>query len=561
MATVQNVNFVQYGRRKGKEKAEEQHSYQEAPTGLYLPNGTDLRQVTVLRRGEYNRIHDGIFAKQRAKEQALKEKLEKQKYHAEAKEFIKTWPNTILGERQKRLNAKKLREEADEKEKQRIDLEEAQYLAECRKKAIEEAKTKQYYQTDRVRGFHSALLLTEVLKEREHQVELNKMRKQRVIQSAPDERKMMQEQLDAELAETKERDALKAKELKLTQNYQLDQWKKRNNEAAAEREANLKEQERLRQLHKLYEMEQEKLKQVKKATQQETKRTYNRCVENKNIFRALDKEREEEENEEIRVFAESKRKLNKMRFDREMKIRKERELKQDKMAAHVKNFYEEFESRLRKSEDHIQKDVEEREAKREREKMHKKSEMIKSIKEHRKKALDALDERSKEEKKADRESLRRRIELDLATRNEEAVRVKERHRRAKHIQSFRVAQINERAEVERQEHLFDVEAEEMVLENQKKEEQQFHDYTTKVIEESKSRGRNIYPLVKAARAGFGGGHGPVFVDKGVVRPSYMTADRDGKEMPNTYGVSTSEIKGITDGGEAGGAKKRLGFVW
>lgn len=56
--------------------------------------------------------------------------------------------------RQKRLKAKKLREEKEEEEKQKIDLEEAQYQAEKRREAIEKARTKQYYQTDKVKTFH-----------------------------------------------------------------------------------------------------------------------------------------------------------------------------------------------------------------------------------------------------------------------------------------------------------------------------------------------------------------------------------------------------------------------
>ena len=45
-----------------------------------------------------------------------------------------------------------------------------------------------------------------------------------------------------------------------------------------------------------------------------------------------------------------------------------------------------------------------------------------------------------------------------------------------------------------------------------------------VISEAKNQGRNPYPLVKAARAGAGGGRGPQFEGKGGIRPSYLTSD-------------------------------------
>ena len=35
-----------------------------------------------------------------------------------------------------------------------MDIEEAKYQAQNRKEAIEKAKTQQYYETDRVKGFH-----------------------------------------------------------------------------------------------------------------------------------------------------------------------------------------------------------------------------------------------------------------------------------------------------------------------------------------------------------------------------------------------------------------------
>lgn len=74
-------------------------------------------------------------------------------------EFGVTDKNTIKflslqGTRTRKLEARKLREQKEEEEKQAIDLEEAKYQAQKRKEAIEKAKTQQYYQTDRVKNFH-----------------------------------------------------------------------------------------------------------------------------------------------------------------------------------------------------------------------------------------------------------------------------------------------------------------------------------------------------------------------------------------------------------------------
>ena len=73
------------------------------------------------------------------------------------------------------MEARKLRQANEEEERTAIDLEEAKYQAEKRKEALDKARTQQYYQTDRVKYFHSALILTELMNEREAQLELKKM--------------------------------------------------------------------------------------------------------------------------------------------------------------------------------------------------------------------------------------------------------------------------------------------------------------------------------------------------------------------------------------------------
>lgn len=47
-----------------------------------------------------------------------------------------------------------MREQKEEEERIAVDIEEAKFQAAQRKEAIDKAKTQQYYQTDRVKGFH-----------------------------------------------------------------------------------------------------------------------------------------------------------------------------------------------------------------------------------------------------------------------------------------------------------------------------------------------------------------------------------------------------------------------
>lgn len=88
-----------------------------------------------------------------------------------------------------------------------------------------------------------------------------------------------------------------------------------------------------------------------------------------------------------------------------------------------------------------------------------------------------------------------------------------------------------------------------------KKEQEFQDYAREVIElESESTSKYTYPLVKAVQAGPGGGHGPVLMDRGGVRPSYQANDFSGVQLPS-YSSQGSKYNNFQK------SKGRLGFTW
>lgn len=91
------------------------------------------------------------------------------------------------------------------------------------------------------------------------------------------------------------------------------------------------------------------------------------------------------------------------------------------------------------------------------------------------------------------------------------------------------------------------------------EEEQFQEYARKVINHCERGGRNTHPLRQAAKEGSGGGLGPVFPGKGGVRPSYMTSDQSGVQLPYYQRDTTNSIKNDINGDGISG--KRLGFVW
>lgn len=120
----------------------------------------------------------------------------------------------------------------EEEKRKQIDKEEAEYRQQQMREAIEKAKTQMYYQTDHVKGFNvrmvhnlfvpfmnvwlhkinwplsllqRALLLTEVLKEREAQIEL----KQKIQSASIDEDKKF-----IDMAQIRDDEALRKEEEK-----------------------------------------------------------------------------------------------------------------------------------------------------------------------------------------------------------------------------------------------------------------------------------------------------------------------------------------------------------
>ena len=82
------------------------------------------------------------------------------------------------------------------------------------------------------------------------------------------------------------------------------------------------------------------------------------------------------------------------------------------------------------------------------------------------------------------------------------------------------------------------------------EENQFQQYAAGIINEAKSRGAPIQPLVKAIQAGTGGGRGPVMTETMDLRPSYQVTDSTRVEMPSYAPKLTPKE-----------TQKRMGFTW
>jgi len=568
MATVQHANFIQYGRRRGNVKSApsgqdqgEAPPTEHIPIGLHLKDGTDLRQIKVLPRHEWNRIQHSLYSKEQEKEARRQARLEKEDLHQKSKDVVKNWSNTIAGQRQKKLEARKIREEKEEEERVKIDIEEAKFQAEKRREAIEKAKTIQYFQTDRIKSFHGALLLTEVLKERDAQIELKKQKEASAVGQDKEILEHFKQQAQIAAAEEHKKAAERYQEIQKVSAYQKAQAAIKEKERQQEIEDDKKEGQELQRLAKLHEWEQAELEKVRREEKMDIMRAHKEHQLNKQAILALEAQKDEEDNDEIRLFATAKKRMLKLRKEKEAELFKEVQDHKDRMTTLLAS---QLKEKVDDEDNRIAKAVAAKEAKLEKEVAEKKKkleESLKGIAAHRNEMLDRNKRQELAAKEAEFKLLDLRIQAD-----EEFARKQEERRQLnlksmKKLQGYHMNQINDRAEQERVQRTEDLNYDNQIVNLLRIEEDQFQQYANKVIDDAVKNDRNPYPLKKAAKSGAGGGRGPIYEGKGGIRPSYLTADGYGVELHNKQRSSTDNIKSKSDRGVAAVAKKRLGFVW
>ncbi|XP_043931429.1 coiled-coil domain-containing protein 173 isoform X2 [Protopterus annectens] len=454
-----------------------------------------------------------------------------------------------------------MREEKEEEERKKTDLEEAQYQAEKRKEAIEKAKTLQYYQTDRVKGFHSALLVSEVMKERDAQISLKKKRVSVNKNEDKDTWAQMQHALE-EVIHTDQQKALQhLLQKKEIADFQMQQIKENEHKKEMEKEHERREGEEIKKLAKLFEWEKHNLEQQQKEEKTKLKKSHLEHVSNQEVIKEIEKQKEDEENERIRFFATAKQKMAKLRKDKEAEVHRQMGIQQDRitqlLAAQLKKKLDDEDERIARA-------VAEQEAKREKEfqeKEEKRMAELKSISEHRISMRKQNQEKAKEEKWQELEMLRAKKEADHVLITKQTAEQQRILQEQKELQNTHIQQMAEKMGKSQKEKEMEIEYELQNNAVRALEEKQFQQYAQQVIRSAAETGRNLYPLIKAAREGIGGWHGPLFAGHGGIRPSYLVQDETGVQLPNYQRETTKEIKQIHDTGDVQQTKKRLGFTW
>uniref|UniRef100_A0A2R9CBL4 Cilia and flagella associated protein 210 n=1 Tax=Pan paniscus TaxID=9597 RepID=A0A2R9CBL4_PANPA len=507
--------LVRFGRRCGRAKESTEIRNSEEDQVLYLPllpNKVDLQQVTIIPHNEWKRIQDSLDRLTREAACLRAERKAKKEMHLRSQEVVKHWTNTYAGMKEQKLEAKKKRDEEIEAERQILDLEEEIYKQGKRKKAIENAKQYQFYQTERVKNFHSGLLLSRVMKERDAQIEFRKSK----IKSDKKWEEQLKLNIEKAFKEEQEKAEKRHRERVALAEDHLKQIKEHEEEEERRKKHEEKDAEEIKRQNALYEIEMRKKLEKRREEMHESRRRFLEHMQDKHIIKAVEQQQQEEEDEKMRKFIKAKKRLIQMGKEKEAETHRLMEKRRER----IHNFLTELKT-IAEYRAIVMKNKEEEERKR---KIEAKEQLLAVMK-----ADQIFWEHEKEKKcKADKEHQ----EVQDA-----------------HIQQMAKNKFN--AKQAKQAELDYCRLTEALVAEKEKE---FQDYAREVIElESETTNKYIYPLVKAVQEGPGGGRGPVFVDRGGLRPSYQANDVTGVQLPfyNSQGPKYNFQK----------SKRRLGFTW
>jgi len=523
----------------------------------FINQGLKSKGIFVIQPKDWQRIQNDYEKYSAEKERNEAQQRDRLLLHEKSKEHVKHWENTIVGQRLKKLHARDIREEQEEKERKKIDIQEAKLQAEKRKIAIERAKQQQYFETDRVKGFHGALLLTEVLKERDAQIEMQKGRlnwhKERDAYLVEQERKNYDAAMQAEHEKAK---------LRYTQAFDIAQFQKeqvqdKERQKYLEKVENLNEGQNIKEQYRAFQATSNAKNTKERAYKTVLLESYKNDIARKTKAQHQEQLKGEMAEAEIKKFVVAKRKMAAMRMEKEQEMFEAVQNITEKMSEKLTT---EMQKKVDNEDDRIAKTVAEREKKRLEEieqKQQAEKDSREAINEHRLRMVADAKKVQEDNDLADQAFLEQKMNQDRVF-CEQIVEDKAKQReKAASLQKFHFNQVIERGKKVKEEENKEIESDIRSMEALVKEEVVFQDYAAKVLDDAKSTGRNPFPLLKALTEGPGGGRGPKCEGNAGLRPSYIVADATGVQLPH-YTKDETIYNRVY--GHVGKSTNRLGFT-
>ncbi|XP_061105328.1 cilia- and flagella- associated protein 210-like [Conger conger] len=419
-------------------------------------------------------------------------------------------------------------------------------LQKQREEALDKALRQQFYQSDRVKQFHRALLQMEALKELDNQMTM----KQRLTCTAKEEtRKFMADVRCRELAAVEqEREKVRRKEREKAtfraflaeQRSEQELWRQRTVEKTLEVEECQKQREQ-------YEREKNILLEKKKEKKAMVRKAHTEHVQAMSTIRALEAEKIKMEEERRRLF----------QMERDREVERYKEMVAVQLATEMQekaNQEEQLKAQI------LADSLAKWEAKLQRERTEleeKKKSMRDAIAAHRENKRAARERQAEADDRRSRGFLHAGKERDQ--RQEEAQRAAARREEEKRaaVDNFLRRQMTERRATDRLQQRREMESDRKYSELIAEEEEQFQRYTDGMISAARKANRNTFPLLKAAQHGMWAGVGPIY---GGLRANYLVPGAGYNQMPNYVRTTTKDLQRLYGTKESQSAS-RLNFIW
>ncbi|CAF0867927.1 unnamed protein product [Rotaria sordida] len=497
-STKPNINdhLISQKQRRSQSAPYSSHVRSEISQQRRLPDAADLRRMCIITKSDLNRIYENLDYRQRNKDAIQQEIARKKELAERSAQITKHWPNTIAGARERKLEMKKIREQEEEERKKLLDIEEEKLAAERRREQIEKAKQLKYYETDRIRTFHSALLHTEVLKERDLQIDMKRRIEQLHHADAEQERQRYQVAQNEYKKAEQERLEKKAKDRANLSQYHLAQVGRKRIQSAEEKQRNQREGEEYRHLAEQYAFEQMEIERYRKLTQKDVKNMYDKALEDRYKVKQMEQQMDDEEDEELRIYAEAKKKIARLRREKDIQAHQEKQEARDHMIGYLGSLQKRAEANYDTQIFRAQAQREAKELREEQEKLDKRQKMLESINKYRYETMKRREAEKEMEQCEDIDMRQKKAEADQLFLLYQQEKDKKRNQNAQALADFHLKQAQERKE--REHGLKDSELDEVQLDKHMNEieRQQYQDYAGRVISYMEENERNTYPMKK-----------------------------------------------------------------
>ncbi|KAM3129741.1 hypothetical protein pb186bvf_018132 [Paramecium bursaria] len=422
--------------------------------------------------------------------------IQKLELYAKSQDRVKKWPNTINALRKKKDQTRFERFKADEEERRRIEQEEAIYQAQVKKEILERANQQIYENNDRVRAFQGKLLMTDVLQERDAQLEMKEYKRE--LEKTREQ--MHHEEILDNVARLEQLEAIKKQELfkkkAETKKIIQEQHEQMINTHIKAIQNEKIEGELIKAKALQLIKDEEDAANARKRKQLENMDEVRRDNENLKEMKRQQLKKEQEEEERIIAYAKKKDQIIEMRKMREeLKFKEKLAQRQRLIDAQTANLKSQQENR----EKLLNKQIKEAEIKAEeveRIKKEKREQLVSRINQSRKVAEEFKQKEVEQKHLSDKEFQQYWIQRNNELKQQELYEINDIKKRNVQLKEFHKRQIDDKYKEREQKIISDIEEQQEIQRNMENQNKTFGSWAERAIKEWSDNGKNVYPLIK-----------------------------------------------------------------